>query len=261
MTVDELLSMMYGFRLVPSQLAEDDVRAAIKEMQTSSSAAVALQPIRREAFDEVLLRLAHFAASRNQSLKSAEAGKRLDSLLRSMLVYDVRRMRALVSEHRLREACSVGDLGTVSSLVRERVAVDAKDYDGWTALHRACAYGHDDCVHELVAAKASLPQRGPNGFGALHFACEYGHLPIVRLLLRAGRRLTGRMRDGPHCTARRSTATPASSQLCSAPTRTRARARRSTPSTSATSRATPPCTTPAATATWPWSRSRRASAS
>ena len=196
LTVDELLSMMHGFRLVPSQINEGDVRAAVKEMQPSSSASVALQPMRRELFDEALLRLAHFAASRNPSLRTAEPGKRLDELLRSMLVYDVRRMRALVSEHRLREACSVGDVDTASTLIRERVAVDAKDHEGWTALHRACAYGFDDCVQELVAARASLPQRGPKGFTAVHFASEYGHLPIVMLLLKARAAPADRSDDG-----------------------------------------------------------------
>lgn len=178
--------MMYGFRLVPQQLTEMDVRAAVKEMQPSSSANVALQPLRRELFDEVLLRLAHFAASRSAHLKKAEAGKRLEQLLRDMLVFDVRRMRALVSEHRLREACSLGDVDTAAALIRERVAIDAKDFDGWTALHRACAYGHQECVQELIAARASLPQRGANGFTAMHWAAEYGHSTIVSQLLKAG---------------------------------------------------------------------------
>lgn len=94
-------------------------------------------------------------------------------------------MRALVSEHRLREACSTGDVDVVRDLIALRVAVDAKDFDGWTALHRAAVYGHDYCLSELLTAGASLPQRGPHGYTAMHFAAEFGHLHIVNLLLTA----------------------------------------------------------------------------
>ena len=40
---EELLSMMHGFRLVPKQLLQEDVKASVKEMQTTSNVAVALQ--------------------------------------------------------------------------------------------------------------------------------------------------------------------------------------------------------------------------
>jgi len=183
---EELLSMCYGFRLTPKHLSADDVRHAVKEMQTSSTAETMLQPMRREHFDEALLRLAHLSAAKlASSVRQAEAGRRLDELLRLMLLYDVPRMRALVSEHRLREACAIGDVDVTRELIGQRVAVDARDYDGWTALHRASVSGHDECVQALLAASASLPQRGPNGYAALHFAAEFGQLRVVNLLLHA----------------------------------------------------------------------------
>ena len=177
--------MMHGFRLMPKSLSVDDCRAAVREMQTSSTADVQQQPFRREHFEEVLLRLAHYMAAKSTTTRNAEANRRLDELLRSMLLKDLPRMRALVAEHRLREACAVGDADVVRDLISQRVAIDAKDHDGWTALHRACAYGHEHCLQELIGAGVSLPQRGPNGYTAMHFAAEYGQLMVVNTLLTA----------------------------------------------------------------------------
>ena len=181
---EELLSMVHGFRLIPKYLLADDVRSAVREMQTSSTADVGLLPIKKANFDEVLLRIAHYAAAKSHA-RSAEAAKRLDELFRLFLLYDVPRMRALVSEHRLREACSVGDIDVCRELIGKRVAIDARDYDNWTALHRACVYGHEECVGELIAASASIPQLGPHGFTAMHFAAEYGQVRVVHMLLHA----------------------------------------------------------------------------
>ena len=64
LALEELLSMMHGFNLIPKHLAEEDVLSAMRDMQTTSSAAVALQPFRRQLFDECLLRLATFAGAR-----------------------------------------------------------------------------------------------------------------------------------------------------------------------------------------------------
>lgn len=178
--------MMHGFRMLPKTLLPDDVRAAVREAQTSSTADVRLQPFGRALFDEILLRCAHLAAAKSAALRNAEAAKRLDELLRELLLYDVPRMRSLVAEHRLREACSTGDLDVLRQLIAQRVALDAKDYDNYTALHRACLYGHVDCLQELLSAGASLPQRGPRGYTAMHFAAEYGHLELVNVLLTAG---------------------------------------------------------------------------
>lgn len=186
LAAEELISMVHGFRLVPKPIAHEDVRSAVREMQTSSTADVSLLPFSRERFEEVLLRLAHYAAAASTTLKKAEAATRLDDLFRSMLLYDVPRMRALVHEHRLREACATGDLDVVKDLLAKRVAVDAKDHDGWTAVHRCCVYGHDNCLRELIHAGASLPQRGPNGYSPMHFAAEFGHLHCVHALLSAG---------------------------------------------------------------------------
>ena len=185
LAVEELISMMHGFRLMAKSLTADDCRAAVREMQTTSTADVQPQPFRREQFDEVLLRLAHFMAAKSTTTRNAEANRRLDELLRSMLLKDLPRMRALVAEHRLREACAVGDADVVRDLISQRVAIDAKDHDGWTALHRACAYGHEHCVQELIGAGVSLPQRGPNGYTAMHFAAEYGQHMVVNMLLAA----------------------------------------------------------------------------
>jgi len=177
--------MLLGFRLVPDQLSEQDVQSAVREMQTGSSAEVALLPFRRDLFDECLLRLAHFAAARTPSLRRAEAPRRLDELMRAMLVYNVPKMRSVMHAHMLREACTMGDLSRVRVLIAEGVAVDAKGYDGWTALHRSCAHGHEDCARALIQANASLPQKTNEGFTAVHWAAEFGHLHVMRLLLHA----------------------------------------------------------------------------
>ncbi len=61
---------------------------------------------------------------------------------------------------------------------------NAKDTDGWTALHNACSRGYLDLVRLLIdrgGAQIDI-QGGRGAWTPLMNAASKGHLPIVRYL-------------------------------------------------------------------------------
>ena len=80
----------------------------------------------------------------------------------------------------------------VKHLIGAGVDVNARDWDGWTALHTASRKGHDGIVRELLAAKCdvnALDSSGncwsSRGWTAFHMASSNGHDGVVRELLAA----------------------------------------------------------------------------
>ena len=89
---------------------------------------------------------------------------------------------------RLRLAARTGKLSALQKLLgREppwRIN-EAREEDGWTALHLACFWGHAACAKALIRAGAAVDLPDIEGRTALHMACLYGESEAVRLLLNA----------------------------------------------------------------------------
>lgn len=77
-----------------------------------------------------------------------------------------------------------GRLPALSLLLSSGADANAKDGDGWTALHNACSRGYLDIVKILVeSAGAHIDVKGGRGsWTPLMNASSHGHLPIVRYL-------------------------------------------------------------------------------
>lgn len=67
-------------------------------------------------------------------------------------------------------------------LATRRLAVSAKDSDGWLPIHCAAAAGHADIVAALLAAGSEADEPAADGDTPLHKAAIAGHLPVVQLL-------------------------------------------------------------------------------
>ena len=89
---------------------------------------------------------------------------------------------------RLRLAARSGKLSSLQKVLgREppwRIN-EAREEDGWTALHLACFWGHSDCARALIRGGAAVDVQDIEGRTALHMACLYGEAEAVRLLLNA----------------------------------------------------------------------------
>ena len=89
---------------------------------------------------------------------------------------------------RLRLAARTGKLSALQKLLgREppwRIN-EAREEDGWTALHLACFWGHAACAKALIRAGAAVDLPDIEGRTALHMACLYDEPEAARLLLNA----------------------------------------------------------------------------
>jgi hypothetical protein len=76
--------------------------------------------------------------------------------------------------------------GTMQTMGRGEVAVDATDHTGQTALMIASEGGHAGAVKALLAAGATVNAKDNRGYTALMHACPHGHTMAVEALLAAG---------------------------------------------------------------------------
>ena len=70
-------------------------------------------------------------------------------------------------------------------LINAKADVNARNQDGWTALHLATQNGHKDCLEVLIKAKADVNARNQNGRTALHVAALNGHKDCLEALIKA----------------------------------------------------------------------------
>jgi ankyrin repeat protein len=87
---------------------------------------------------------------------------------------------------RLIDAAKSGNASAVTTLLRQRVPVDATEPDGTTALHWAARLDRVDIVQALLRAKAPVNVASRYGVTPLALAAINGSAPVVDLLLKGG---------------------------------------------------------------------------
>jgi len=91
-----------------------------------------------------------------------------------------------VSDARLHEAASLGDLDAIDALLASGLPIDACDSDGRTPLMRAVRARHTEAVRTLVSAGADLDQRDNRLDNPFLYAGAEGLLDILRIVNEAG---------------------------------------------------------------------------
>ena len=100
----------------------------------------------------------------------------------------------------IRDRGDSGGGGELTRLLRfYREYVDARDYDGTTALMAGARGGRVAALRTLLAHRADVHARSPHDECALHFACAEGRLAAAALLVACG---------ADACAASRAGATP-----------------------------------------------------
>lgn len=89
-------------------------------------------------------------------------------------------------QERLLQAARTGDLKVVKELLDQKVAPDARDQLGWTALMYACTRNHVGVAKLLLARGAEVNARDKLGWSPLMVAASNGHESTVKLLLAKG---------------------------------------------------------------------------
>jgi ankyrin repeat protein len=87
---------------------------------------------------------------------------------------------------RLIDAVKAGDRVAVSSLVRQRVDVNAAEPDGTTALHWAVRANDPQTADLLIRAGAHVQAANRYGVTPLSLACTTGNAMLIEMLLSAG---------------------------------------------------------------------------
>jgi ankyrin repeat protein len=81
-------------------------------------------------------------------------------------------------------------------LIDRSAAVDARDPQGQTALHRAASRGLLQAVDLLILRRAAINAADAAGITPLHLAAREGHAPVAARLLEAGANIRLAARDG-----------------------------------------------------------------
>ena len=81
-------------------------------------------------------------------------------------------------------------------LIDRSAAVDARDPQGQTALHRAASRGLLQAIDLLILRRAAINAADAAGITPLHLAAREGHAPVAARLLEAGANIRLAARDG-----------------------------------------------------------------
>jgi ankyrin repeat protein len=95
-------------------------------------------------------------------------------------------LAAGAADLRLVTAAKNGDRTAATSLLAQRVDVNAKEPDGTTALHWAVRADDLDLADRLLKAGANVKSANRYGITPLHLASENGSAPMIERLLKAG---------------------------------------------------------------------------
>ena len=93
-------------------------------------------------------------------------------------------------------AARVGDLAGVQALLDAGVDMNAKDGNGWTALHYAADYGYEEIAELLIAKGADVNAKNPNMLTPLYFAAQNNRKEVAQLLIAGGADVNAKANDG-----------------------------------------------------------------
>ena len=94
------------------------------------------------------------------------------------------------------EATKSGNIESVKQYLDAGAIVNAKDKDGWIALHYAALEGHKDIVELLIDKGADINAMDWDGFTPMINAALEGHKEIVELIIEKGAVINTRDRLG-----------------------------------------------------------------
>lgn len=97
---------------------------------------------------------------------------------------------------RLCAAARRGDASEVRRLLDGGAAVNGRDQNGWSALHRACFKGRSEVARVLLEEGVDVNGEDDDGYTALHCAVEAGHGDVVELLVKKGADVNARTGKG-----------------------------------------------------------------
>ena len=84
----------------------------------------------------------------------------------------------------LHYSCKYGYVDIVKTLVQHKANVNARTDSGDTPLTLAAKHGHDNIVQDLLSdTDCIMDAKDKDGYTALHYSCKYGHFDIMRALL------------------------------------------------------------------------------
>eukprot|EP00756_Hemistasia_phaeocysticola_P029214 Hpha_TRINITY_DN16216_c1_g1::TRINITY_DN16216_c1_g1_i6::g.12737::m.12737 len=81
-------------------------------------------------------------------------------------------------------AAARGHTATVQYLLEQGASLEAKNYDGWTALMWTVSKGQTATVQLLLDKGARVEPKDSDGYTALDFAMKYGNDEVMTTILR-----------------------------------------------------------------------------
>ena len=99
-------------------------------------------------------------------------------------------MQPNTPDKRLLEAAKNGNIDAIRALIAEKVDLNARDEEGYTALHLAAYNGHVEAVRALVKVVGDeiidIQNSKDRYYTPLHYASRMGHAEVVTALLELG---------------------------------------------------------------------------
>jgi ankyrin repeat protein len=90
------------------------------------------------------------------------------------------------------KAARSGNLNRVKELLNRGAKINAKDNNGYQAIHWATRQRHLPVVKELLNRGANIHARDNRGRNPIYMAASLGHLPVVKELLNRGANIHAR---------------------------------------------------------------------
>ena len=97
----------------------------------------------------------------------------------------------------LHYSCSYGYVNIVRTLFEHKADVNTRTYSGNTPLKLAAICNHDNVVHALLSnSQCLVDAKGYYGFTALHYSCKSGRVGLVRTLVNHNADVNARTDNG-----------------------------------------------------------------